>query len=314
MKLSIVATLYKSEKYISEFCQRIASTSQKLVGASYEIILVNDGSPDNSLETAIKMIEIYPCISVVDLSRNFGHHRAMMTGLAHATGEKIFLIDSDLEEEPEWLTSFSSQMEDECCDVVYGIQETRKGGIFERYSGEMFYRLLQMLAKERIPVNIVVARLMTKRYVDALLLHKEREIYIAGLWHITGFKQRSQIVKKHGSSESTYTLGRKLSLLINSITSFSNLPLIGIFYFGLVVMMFACSYSTYLVINKFFFHAILSGWTSVMASIWLLGGLVISFIGIVGIYLSKIFIEIKNRPYTILRQIYKNKLNTATSS
>ncbi|MGC1182737.1 glycosyltransferase family 2 protein [Legionella sp.] len=306
MELSVVATLYQSERYIKEFCQRVSIAANQLVGTSYELILVNDGSPDNSLDTAVQLMVEFPSLKIVDLSRNFGHHKAMMSGLAHAVGKKIFLLDSDLEEDPEWLISFNQQMEEELCDVIYGVQKQRKGSFFERYSGTLFYRLLNFLIKENLPVNITVARLMTRRYVNALLQHQEQEIYIAGLWHITGFKQLPQKVQKHSSSKTTYTLRRKFSLLANSITSFSNRPLIIIFYVGLTIMSFACLNISLLIINKFFLHQVLDGWTSVMASIWLLGGLIISFIGIIGIYLSKIFIEIKNRPYTIVRHVYQN--------
>lgn len=309
MKLSIVTTLYKSEHYINEFCHRVSTVAEKLVGSDYEIILVNDGSPDSSLEVAIKTMETFSSVNIIDLSRNFGHHKALMTGLAHAQGEKIFLIDSDLEEEPEWLFSFDQQMEEECCDVVYGVQEKRKGGVFERYSGEIFYRFLQLLTKENLPKNITVARLMTRRYLNALLLHQEREIYIAGLWHITGFEQHAQSVKKQAFSETTYTFTKKIALLVNSITSFSNLPLVAIFYLGLMIVGGACCYTLFLVIQKFIFHKVLDGWTSIMASIWLLGGLIILFMGIIGIYLSKMFLEIKQRPYTIIRHFYKNKAN-----
>jgi putative glycosyltransferase len=304
MKLSIVATLYQSALYVEEFCRRAATSARLLVGEEYEIVLVNDGSPDNSLELAVRLCESDPHVIIVDLSRNFGHHKAMMTGLAHARGKHIFLIDSDLEEEPEWLLSFSEQMLRERCDVVYGVQERRKGGIFERWSGQWFYRLFQALTGLALPENIVTARLMTRRYVDALLLHDEREVFMAGLWHITGFDQHPKTVKKHSTSETTYTLRRKMSILVNSVTSFSNAPLIGIFYIGVAISLVAGAYTVYLFIYWLFLAKPLSGWTSVMASIWLLGGLVISFIGIVGIYLSKIFSETKRRPYTIVRQVY----------
>lgn len=307
MKLSIVSTLYKSQPHISEFCHRVSKAAQKLVQDSYEIILVNDGSPDASLDEALNVMQQIPSVIVVDLSRNFGHHKAMMTGLAHAKGEKIFLIDSDLEEEPEWLTSFAQQMDEELCDVVYGVQKKRKGGLFERYSGNLFYSLLNLLVKEKLPINPTVARLMTRRYVNALLLHKEQEIYISGLWHITGFEQHPQYVYKHSSSKTTYNLSKKISLVANSITAFSNLPLIAIFYAGLIISTFTSFYIGFLFFNKFFFHRVVDGWTSVMTSIWLLGGLIILFIGIIGIYLSKIFIEVKERPYTIIRHIYKNR-------
>jgi putative glycosyltransferase len=125
------------------------------------------------------------------------------------------------------------------------------------------------------------------------------------LWHITGFKQCPVAVKKHSTSETTYTLRRKMSLLVNSVTAFSNAPLVGIFYMGVTMFLIASACTLYLLVNWLFLSRPLSGWTSVMASIWLLGGMVISFIGIVGIYLSKIYSETKRRPYTIIRQIYQ---------
>ncbi|TBR75813.1 MAG: glycosyltransferase [Burkholderiaceae bacterium] len=304
MKLSVVATLYQSAAYLTEFHQRVAAAARQLAGDDYEIVLVNDGSPDNSLDIAVQLTETDTHVVVVDLSRNFGHHKAMMTGLAHTRGEHIFLIDSDLEEEPEWLSGFSAQMARERCDVVYGVQEQRKGGIFERLSGQWFYRFFKTLTGIALPKNIVTARLMTRRYVDALLRHDEREVFMAGLWHTTGFDQRPQTIKKHSTSETTYTFRRKMSLLVNSVTSFSNAPLIGIFYIGVAISLVAGAYASYLLIHWLFFSKPHSGWTSVMASIWLLGGLVISFIGVVGIYLSKIFLETKRRPYTIVRRVY----------
>ncbi len=309
MRLSIVATLYQSASYITEFHQRASAAAKQLVGEDYEIVLVNDGSPDNSLDVAVQLTESDSHVVVVDLSRNFGHHKAMMTGLAHAKGERIFLIDSDLEEDPEWLIGFAEQMASEKCDVVYGVQAQRKGGFIERWSGQWFYRFFKALTGLALPENIVTARLMTRRYVDALLRHEEREVFMAGLWHITGFAQLPRTIKKHSTSETTYTFRRKMSLLVNSVTSFSNVPLIGIFYIGLSISLIAIIYIVYLAIYWMFLAKPLSGWTSVMASIWLLGGMIISFIGVVGIYLSKIFSETKQRPYTIVRQIYAKQRN-----
>ena len=129
MKFSIVSTLYQSAPYIVEFYQRATAVAQQFAGDDYEIILVNDGSPDNSCELAIKLTETDNHVVVIDLSRNFGHHKAIMTGLVQALGEYIFLIDCDLEEEPEWLSRFTMKMGREQCDVVYGVQERRKGGL-----------------------------------------------------------------------------------------------------------------------------------------------------------------------------------------
>jgi putative glycosyltransferase len=309
MKLSIVATLYQSAPYINEFYERASVAARQLVGENFEIVLVNDGSPDNSLDLAVKLTEMDAHVVVVDLSRNFGHHKAMMTGLAHAKGQRVFLIDSDLEEEPECLSSFAAQMDQEACDVVYGVQERRKGGWFERVSGRCFYRFFNALTGLALPENIVTARLMTRRYVDALLRHQEREVFMAGLWHITGFTQHAQTITKHSTSETTYTFRKKISVLVNSVTSFSNAPLISIFYIGVSISLFALFYIAYLLIRWQFFSKPLSGWISTIASIWLLGGLIILFIGVVGIYLSKIFSETKQRPYTIVRQIYEQQQN-----
>jgi putative glycosyltransferase len=309
MKLSIVATLYKSEEYIADFHRRISAVAEQLSGKSYELILVNDGSPDNSLALAVELANQDDHVKVIDLSRNFGHHKAMMTGLEQAIGEKIFLIDCDLEEPPECLTNFADQMLRDKCDVVYGIQIRRKGSLSERVSGALFYKIFQMATGMSLPENLITARLMTARYVKALLLHKEREVFLAGLWHITGFDQRPQAVKKVVVSPTTYTFRKKISLVVNSITSFSHAPLVGIFYIGILISTLSCAYLGYLIINWLFLSKPLSGWTSVMASIWLIGGMVISFIGVIGIYLSKIFTETKQRPYTIIRQIYSKDRN-----
>lgn len=304
MRLSIVSTLYQSAAYIAEFHQRASAAAQRLVGDEYEIILVNDGSPDNSLDIAVQLTESDSHVVVVDLSRNFGHHKAMMTGLATACGQRVFLIDSDLEEEPEWLHDFTKQMDDETSDVVYGIQSKRKGGFFEQITGAFFYRVFRLLTGIAQPNNIVTARLMSRRYVDALLLHRERELNIGGLWIVTGFKQCTQTVQKHTTSPTTYSLSRKFSHLVNAVTSFSSLPLVFTFYSGLLISISALGYIVYLTIRYLFIASPPDGYTSIIASIWLFSGLIIFFIGVQGIYISKVFSEVKQRPYTIVRHVY----------
>lgn len=307
MKLSIVATLYQSASYINEFHKRASAAAKQLVGEDYEIVFVNDGSPDNSLDMAIGLTEQDSHVILVDLSRNFGHHKAMMTGLAHAKGERIFLIDSDLEEEPEWLLKFDEQMEHERCDVVYGSQVKRKGGAFERGTGTAFYKLFRRLTGINQPDNIVTARLMTQRYMQALLSHGERELNIGGLWIITGFKQATQLVRKHSTSPTSYTLSGKIGHLINAVTSFSSLPLVYAFYSGLFISISALFFIAYLFLLYFLSASPPSGYTSLIASIWFFSGLIIFFLGVQGIYLSKIFSEVKQRPYTIIRHIYRNE-------
>ncbi|QAY87755.1 glycosyltransferase family 2 protein [Pseudomonas arsenicoxydans] len=307
MKFSIVATLYQSAPHVEEFYQRAKRVAEKHAGDNYEIILVNDGSLDASLEIAANLSAKDKHLVVLDLSRNFGHHKAMMTGLAYATGEQVFLIDSDLEEEPEWLSKFQAVLTTEDCDVVYGVQAKRKGGFCEQFSGSFFYRLFRALTGIEQPDNIVTARLMSRRYVNALLLHKERELNIGGLWVITGFKQTPLEIKKHSTSPTTYSLGKKISHLVNAVTSFSSLPLVFTFYSGLIISTTAIAFISLLTLKYLIVSTIPSGYTSIVCSIWLFSGLIIFFIGIQGIYISKIFIEIKQRPYTIIRQVYSTK-------
>jgi putative glycosyltransferase len=303
--LSVVATLYKSAPYVAEFCARATTSAISFVGDNYEIILVNDGSPDNSLDIAVEIASANSRITVVDLSRNFGHHPAMMAGLAYATGDLIFLIDSDLEEEPEWLLLFAKAMREQVCDVVFGVQRSRKGGWLERWTGSWFYRIFNTLTAVDLPHNITSARLMTRRYLDALLLHEERELFLAGLWQITGFQQTPVLVNKHSKSPTTYTLRRKLSLLVNSITSFSNAPLYAIFYVGLAMSLLAAIYVAFVLLSWALDERPPEGWTSLIASVWLLGGLIISFLGVIGIYVAKLYAEAKRRPRTIVRNVFR---------
>lgn len=304
MKLSIVATLYQSAPYLREFHARATAAARAFAGDDYEIVLVNDGSPDDSLDLAIRLADEDARVVVVDLSRNFGHHKAMMTGLMAALGEHVFLIDSDLEEEPEWLAAFAQQMREERSDVVYGVQEMRKGGWFEQVSGRVFYKVFRALTGVTQPDNIVTARLMTRRYVQALVAHQERELNIGGLWVITGFRQGRHVVRKHDTSPTTYTLSRKFSHLVNAVTSFSSLPLVFTFYMGLLTSVTAAAFIVYLVLRYLLIATPPEGYTSIVASIWLFSGLIILFLGAQGIYIAKIFSEVKQRPYTIVRQVY----------
>lgn len=304
MILSVVTTLYRSEPYVAEFCARASAAARALVGDEYEIVLVNDGSPDAALEVALGLRVQDPHLVVVDLSRNFGHHKAMMAGLRQARGRFVFLLDSDLEEAPEFLSDFAEQMREMRCDVVYGVQERRKGGFWERFSGDAFYWLHAKLTGTRLPRNLVTARLMTRRYVDALLLHGERDMVIANLWQMTGFVQQPRRIVKQSHSATTYGLRAKLALLVGAVTAVSSRPLVGVFWMGLTVFVVSLGYVGWLVFRWLFMAQPPGGWTSLIASVWLLGGLTICAIGLVGIYLAKVFIEVKQRPAAIIRHVY----------
>src|SRR5687767_7535654 len=203
MRLSIVATLYASAPYVEEFVRR-ATAAAKGLGDDFEIVLVNDGSPDNALEVALRVRSGNRHVKIVDLSRNFGHHKAMMTGLAHSRGDLVFLIDTDLEEDPELLGQFHAEMQRTGADVVHGIQRKRKGAWFERVSGAVAYRIFNAISKTRIPESLVTVRLMTRRYVDALVQYQEREMNIAVLFTHAGFKQIAVPIDKKHKGSTTY--------------------------------------------------------------------------------------------------------------
>ena len=307
MKLSIVTTLYNSENYIAEFYNRSCAAAKIIAGDDFEVIFVNDGSPDDSLMHAINLHHQDAHAKVIDLSRNFGHHKAMMAGLNYASGEYVFLIDSDLEEEPEWLTTFFETLnadEFPVIDVVYGVQEKRKGRWFEKYSGQLFFWLINLVSKTDIPHNLVTARIMRRRYVDGLLSHPEREYFIAGLWSNTGFNQRAVTINKGDSPGSNYSIHRKLSIVVQSVLSFSAMPLRLICLLGIFISAISFLVALYLFTRRIFSDAILSGWTSLMVSVWTLGGLIILSIGIVGLYLDKVFAEVKRRPNHIVRELF----------
>ncbi|WP_300394275.1 glycosyltransferase family 2 protein [Henriciella sp.] len=306
MKLSVVTTLYRSVAELAEFHRRASEAAREFAGDDYEIVLVNDGSPDDSLSLAVDMVQNDPHLTVIDLSRNFGHHQAMMTGLAHASGDYIFLIDSDLEEDPAWLSPFADELKSTGSDVVFGVQRRRKGNLFERFTGSVFYRAFDLMSGVKQPHNIVTARLMTRRYVDGLLSHSERELNIGGLWLITGFKQTHHVVDKLALSPTSYSLSRKFDHFVNAITSFSNRPLFIVFYSGLAIFGTSVAFIVYLLFQYFFLSQPPAGYVSVVASIWLFSGLIILFNGILGVYIAKVFSEVKQRPLTVVRQIYRS--------
>jgi putative glycosyltransferase len=303
-KLSIVTTLYYSAPYLREFYLRVCRAADQLT-SDYDITFVNDGSPDDSLGIARSLVAQDRRVRVIDLSRNYGHHKAIMTGLAHTTGDVVFLIDCDLEEEPEWLNRFAAQMCATEADVVYGMPEQRKGNLIERISGSVFFWLYNALSAHRVPPNWTIARLMTRRYVDALVQHRDTEIFLGGLWVFTGFLQVPVTVTKVHKGLSTYSFARKIAATANAITSFSNKPLVLIFYLGTSISALAGLAAGYLIVRSLVWGDFLIGWPSVIVSIWLLGGLMLFCQGMIGIYLAKVFMETKRRPYTTIRAVYE---------
>lgn len=304
MKLSIVTTLYHSQYYVERFCVAMAQQAQ-LLTPDYEIILVNDGSPDASLNTAVRLQQQDAHIRVVDLARNFGEHVARMSGLAQAKGDFIYLIQCDLEVAPESLGQFWQAMrETPDTDLVFGVQEKRRGSLWERITGGIFYTIFNTLSDAKIARNDAGCRLMTRRFADALLQHRERTLFFAGVCAITGFGQKAQTVVKARSNKGSYSFAKRCSMTINAVTSFSIMPLLVIFYMGMGILLLSFLYMAVVVFDKLAYGIPVDGWTSVIVSLWFLGGLIIAAVGVLGIYLSRIFLEVKQRPYSIIKHVY----------
>ncbi len=304
MKLSVVATLYRSAPTIREFHRR-AMAAAETVADEVEMLLVNDGSPDDSLALALDLHRDDPRVTVVDLARNVGHHRAMMTGLAHATGDLVFLLDADLEEPPELLHDLHAAMEREGADVAYGVQRARKGGFVERVTGDAFFRLTELLSDGTIPRNVVTARLMTRPYVRALIRHRDREFVIAHLWTITGFRQVPVTVEKLSLSPTTYSLRRRVEMAVKHVTTTSTRLLYAFLYLGLTISA-ASVFVTLFYLARYFGTGIgVDGFTSLIVSVWFFGGLTVLILGVLGVYVANILGEVRRRPYATIRAVHR---------
>ncbi len=305
-QLSIVSTMYRSSEFVREFYRRIANVAQTLT-SSFEIILVDDGSPDDSLAQAVALAESDPHVRIVELARNFGHHAAMLAGLRQARGELVFLIDIDLEEQPEWLADFWHDLHRNQADMVYGVQSVRSGSLFKRHTGALFYRLFNLASDVKIPVNGCTVRLMRRAYVEAITQFSETHVFLMGLFSWAGFSQRARLVTKScRESQSTYTPLKLLALSINAVTSFSSYPLTIVFVAGLCITFLSLVFACKLIVQKLLEpDYILSGFTSVMVSLWFLGGTIISVLGVIGMYIGRLFSEAKSRPQYFVRRIYE---------
>ena len=308
MTLSVVSTLYKSKIFLEVFLKEILLTIDAIDVKDYEIIFVNDGSPDDSVAYLLDRKKDIPQIKIIDLSRNFGHHYAIQAGLQYASGDYIFLIDNDLETPPSILAEYYFEIKkDHDLDVVYGFQESRKGNFIEKKAGSIFWILINKLSDTKIPHNILTERLMTKQYVNELLRLQDANLFIGGMFYWIGFNQKGIPVKK-GIREgaSTYSLKRRAELMLQAITSFSGKPLEWLFYIGISISFFSFLFLIYLAVRKLMYQdQVQLGWSSIVAINVLILGIISTFLGLIGIYIFKIFKQVQGRPNAIIRKIYE---------
>ena len=307
MILSVVTTLYKSEPFIGRFINEINEAVRGLNIADYEIVVVNDGSPDNSLEATLKIKEQNPHVVVVDLSRNFGHHYALMAGMEVSKGDYVFTIDCDLEVNPNALKDFwEIHLNNLEIDRIYGVAEKRKGGFAEKFGGAFFYKMYNSMSETSIPTNILTESLMTRQYVDELVKMGDANLFLAGMYSWVGFKQMPTPCKKGvRETKSTYTLRKRIALSLQAISSFSAYPLRILFTVGSILSLMSFLFGLYLIINKLIRpDYVLAGFTSLSVLILFSVGIIVMSLGILGIYREKLYNQTKGRQRYIIRRIY----------
>lgn len=304
--ITIVSTMYRSRIYLELFLAACRDAIARIGCLTYEILLVNDGSPDDSLAYVLEQQKSMRGLVIVDLSRNFGHHHAMLAGIQHARGKLIFLIDCDMEVSPLALVELHEKLRESDCDLVYGYQEARKGGVVERAAGGFFYKAFNFLSDTKIPENILTERVMTRRYADALLQLGDRNLFLGGMMTWVGFQQIGMPIKKsQRAGRSSYTILRRISLMVNAVSSFSAQPLIWLFNVGVTITSFSFLYVIYLLLRKILFDDALLGFTSMMALMTLSLGIMTTGLGVIGIYLGKVFGQVQGRPSFIVRDIFR---------
>jgi putative glycosyltransferase len=304
--LSIVSTMFRSRGFLETFLDECLQTLAACGVSDFEIVLVSDGSPDDSVAYALQRRQDIPQLVVVELSRNFGHHHAIQAGLRISRGQQVFLIDCDLEVRPGVLAEFLAKQRSTGADMIFGYQEARKGGVFEKYSGALFWKGLNLLSDVAIPENVLTERLMSRRFIDALLQMGDYNLFLAGMMTWTGFTQIGMpIAKKQREGRSTYTLMRRVQLMVNAISSFSSKPLTWMFNIGVCITFVSIAYVVYLVFRRVAFGDTLLGFTSMMGLMAISLGIMTTAVGLVGIYLGKVFNQVQGRPTYLVKDIYR---------
>lgn len=307
MQLSVVTTLYKSQLFLGRFISKMSGALQELGIEDYEIVAVNDGSPDQSLETILKIKESDPHIVIVDLSRNFGHHYAMLAGLSVSKGDYVFTIDCDLEVDPAVFGEFwNVHLQNPDADRVYGVQEKRKGGFIENVGGRLFYRFFNSLSDTEIPENILTESLMSRQFVQELVTMGDVNLFLGGMYSWLGFKQIPIVCPKgQRETQSTYTFGKRVALSMQAVTSFSAYPLRLLFIVGSVLALLSFLFGIYVILRKLFRpEYVLMGYSSLILVILFSTGVIIMALGIIGVYIEKLFNQTKNRQRFIIKTIY----------
>ena len=304
-EISIVVPLYNEEKNIDYLFERLTSVLNKIT-SSYEIVCVNDGSKDNTLECLIEQNRYNPAIKVVNLSRNFGKEIALTAGIDYATGAAVIPIDADLQDPPELIEELVAKWQ-EGYDVVYATRRTRKGETWlKRFTADAFYQMIGKMSRVPIPRNTGDFRLLDRKVVEALKQLPERTRFMKGLFAWVGFKQTSILFDRQPrfQGQTTWNYWKLWNLALDGIASFSFIPLKVWSYLGLSVSFVSLLYASFLIIRTLIFGIDVPGYASLMVAVLFLGGIQLITLGIIGEYLGRVYEEVKGRPLYFVRKCY----------
>lgn len=307
--LSVVVPCFNEEAGLDSFFGRLEHVLNGLKSYRHEIVCIDDGSDDKTLEVLCRHAATNPRIIVLELSRNFGKEAAMTAGIDSAQGDAVILMDADLQHPPELIMEMVRQWENGF-DMVLAQRDSREiDNLVHRFLTRCFYRLHNWISEYPIPRDVGDFRLMNRRVVDALKQLPERRRFMKGLFAWVGFRQCSIpfTVKARQVGKSSFNALRLWKLALEGITSFSTVPLTVWVYTGFTVAFLALVYGCWIILKTLIFGIDVPGYASLLTAVLFLGGIQLMGIGLLGEYIGRIYSESKQRPVYIIRQRYGGK-------
>jgi polyisoprenyl-phosphate glycosyltransferase len=301
--LSVVVPVFDEEAVLPQLRERLTRVLEGL-GQPFEVILVDDGSTDRGPLLLQDWCEADARVKAIFLSRNFGHQAALTAGLEASRGDLTVMMDADLQDPPEVIAALVHKHR-EGFDVVYGRREKRQGeSLFKRASAHLFYRLMRAFVHRDLPVDTGDFRLISRRALDAVLRMREVHRFLRGMTVWVGYRQASvgYVRAPRAAGKTKYSLARMLGFGWNAALSFSHLPLRVVSAGGAICATLGFGYGAYAVAAKVFWHNTVQGWTTVIVSIFFVGGAILLGLGVLGEYVARIYDEVKGRPLYLVRE------------
>ena len=306
-RVSVAIPLYNEEQGVTELLRRVRGVLDALPGGPHEIVLVNDGSSDRTLELLEQEASRDDRLLVVSLSHNFGHQAALSAALDHVSGDVTVLMDGDLQDPPEAIPQFLQRYRDGY-EVVYAIRERRHEPWWLRFCYFVFYRALARISEVRLPLDAGDFGLMSSRVVAELRRLPERHRYLRGLRAWAGFRQIGVALERpqRQSGESKYSMAKLIGLAFDGLFSFSTVPLRAAIIVGAFAIVASTAFALYSMYVRLVLHRSPEGFTALMLVIVFLSGVNLFFLGVIGEYLGRVYEQVKARPtYVIGRMIRK---------